>query len=158
MWMIVNCVSNPPQTNYYLNGVTHGPVHIMIGGAWGETSVFKKVSTIDFLLKGPMIVLLFKILWRMGYTRCPVSCSSTEACRCSIPQKYIDTYGAQGIAINSNISSFLAGYIDMNNSSLVLDVLRGVEDPGIVGDMVLIDWPCRFLLLVGSYTSICCRV
>jgi hypothetical protein len=130
----------------------------MIGGAWGETSVFKKVSTIDFLLKGPMIVLLFKILWRMGYTRCPVSCSSTEACRCSIPQKYIDTYGAQGIAINSNISSFLAGYIDMNNNSMVLDVLRGVEDPGIVGDMVLFDCPCRFLLLVGSYTWICCRV
>ena len=108
----------------------------MIGGAWGESSVFKRVSTIDFLLKGPMIVLLFKILWRMGYTRCPVSCSSTESCRCSIPQKYIDTYGAQGIAVNSNISSFLSGYIDMTNDSLVLDVLRGVEDPGIVGDMV----------------------
>ena len=119
-----------------MNGVTHGPVHIMIGGAWKEDSIFKRMTSLDFLLKGPMKVLIFKVLWRMGYTRCPVACPDKDSCKCSIPNEYLAKYGAKAIAVSTNISSFLSDYVDMTNETVVLDVLRAVEDPGVVGDMV----------------------
>jgi len=124
------------ETNYYLNGVTHGPVHIMIGGAWDEDSIFKRVK-MDYLLKGPMKVLLFKVLWRMGYTRCPSVCADDAvSCNCAIPDKYINEIGPIGIAAASNLTMFLSAYVDFTNETEVLNMLRGVEDPGIVGDML----------------------
>ena len=55
-----------------LNGVTHGPVHVLIGGAWGEGSEFDE-GDMNFL-RNINKVLYFKNLWRSGYTRCPTKC------------------------------------------------------------------------------------
>ncbi len=68
------------QMNQCLNGKTHGPVHILIGGAWEKTG--DEVSWTQPLLsiRSSIRVLLFKMLWRTGFTRCPTNCTSTGTC------------------------------------------------------------------------------
>lgn len=119
--------------NDCLNGATHGPVHILIGGAWGEGSLFDD-EEIEFA-RMPDKLLFFKVLWRMGYTRCPDTCSLGEACRCSVPQQYIDEYGAETLLTNTNIIYALASDLTDADDDLYLKVLRAVEDPGIAGEM-----------------------
>ena len=119
--------------NDCLNGATHGPVHILIGGAWGEGSLFDD-EEIEFA-QMPDKLLFFKVLWRMGYTRCPETCSLGEACRCSVPQQYIDEYGAETLLTNTNIIYALASDLEGADDDLYLKVLRAVEDPGIAGEM-----------------------
>ena len=60
-----------------MNGGTHGPVHILIGGAWGDDDV--NWQGVPPSIQSSLKVLLFKILWRTGFTRCPApnSCSSS---------------------------------------------------------------------------------
>lgn len=119
--------------NDCLNGATHGPVHILIGGAWGEGSLFDD-EDIEFC-QMPDKLLFFKVLWRMGYTRCPETCSLGEPCRCSVPQEYIDTYGAETLLTNTNVIYALASDLTDADDDLYLKVLRAVEDPGIAGEM-----------------------
>ena len=45
--------------NDCFNGSTHGPVHIKIGGAWGEGSTFDS-GTLGFI-RNPDKLLLFKV-------------------------------------------------------------------------------------------------
>ena len=113
------------ETNYYLNGVTHGPVHIMIGGAWSADEVFQEMD-MEYLLRGPVKVLCFKVLWRMGYTRCPTTCTSREhsECKCSVPDEYIEKYSARGILEATNMTSFLQQYLTNMTDSQLLNVLR----------------------------------
>ena len=104
------------------NGLTHGPVHILVGGAWGEnTELFHQSVTdekgvtrpveddLDYLLQGPVKVVMFKLLWRMGYSRCPQSCTDLSVpCKCAVPQEYLDAYGARYILQVTNISDYLS--------------------------------------------------
>ena len=69
------------------NGQTHGPVHILIGGAWGDGTLFDDEDI--SMVQKPDKLLFFKVLWRMGYTRCPDTCTYGKPCKCSVPQKYI---------------------------------------------------------------------
>ena len=62
--------------NECLNGETHGPVHILIGGAWESTGDPIEWTEAMSLLKSDFKILLFKMLWRSGFTRCPVNCTS----------------------------------------------------------------------------------
>ena len=67
--------------NACLNGNTHGPVHILVGGSWGNEELFDELppeSVDNWKGSGP---LYFKLLWRNGLTRCPTSCDSTEECK-----------------------------------------------------------------------------
>ncbi|CAM9359341.1 unnamed protein product [Phaeothamnion confervicola] len=74
-----------------LNGATHGPVHILVGGEWGhpdeqwlrEWGLFGKV------------VLIAKALWRRGYLRVPESCAgrSPEDCRTACPSELYESRG-----------------------------------------------------------------
>jgi len=116
-----------------LNGATHGPVHILIGGAWGEGSLFDD-EDIEFA-RMPDKLLFFKVLWRMGYTRCPETCTLGAPCKCAVPQEYIDTYGAETLLTNTNIIYGLASDLVDADDELYLKVLRAVEDPGIAGEM-----------------------
>eukprot|EP01034_Spumella_vulgaris_P033062 gene33062-40805_t len=119
-----------------INGITHGPIHIMIGGAWGQGSTLEPDSV--RFIAGPDKVLLFKVLWRMGITRCPEagSCSTDKpaACKCAIPQEYIDTYGAKGVL---ELASIVTNYPDFEDASEeeLLELIHAIEDPGVVGDM-----------------------
>jgi hypothetical protein len=83
--------------------LTHGPVHILIGGAWDDRNEYlDSFST----MKATSRILVFKVLWRMGYTRCPSECdvSKSDYCKCAVPDEFTEAYGAQKIlaAVNYN--------------------------------------------------------
>jgi hypothetical protein len=76
--------------NTCLNGATHGPIHILLGGQWGV-----KLDEIQNKLIGSSHLLLFKKLWRRGFSRCPTTeadvTSGFDACGCS--EDVIESYG-----------------------------------------------------------------
>ena len=115
------------------NGQTHGPVHILIGGAWGDGTLFDDEDI--SMVQKPDKLLFFKVLWRMGYTRCPDTCTYGKPCKCSVPQKYIDEYGAESILKATNVYYALETELKNADDALFLKVLRAVEDPGIAGEM-----------------------
>jgi hypothetical protein len=115
------------------NGETHGPVHILIGGAWGDGGLFNDEDIT--MVQKPDKLLFFKVLWRMGYTRCPDTCSYGSPCKCSVPQQYIDEYGAETILKSTNVYYALENQLKNADDELFLKVLRAVEDPGIAGEM-----------------------
>ena len=115
------------------NGETHGPVHILIGGSWGDGNLFDDEDI--SMVQKPDKLLFFKVLWRMGYTRCPETCSYGIPCKCSVPQQYIDEYGAEYILKTTNVYYALENQLKSANDELFLKVLRAVEDPGIAGEM-----------------------
>ena len=123
-----------------LNGNTHGPVHIYIGGTWGQTSDLWDDDDITFL-QGIDKLLYFKMLWRMGYTRCPDSCdedkdSDAGICLCAVPDEYVDTYGAKYLLEEAGIYDLIKTNIGKDSDgTIALKVLRALEDPGIVGEM-----------------------
>ena len=115
------------------NGQTHGPVHILIGGAWGDGALFEDEDVT--IVQKPDKLLFFKVLWRMGYTRCPDTCSYGSPCKCAVPQQYIDEYGAEEILKSTNVYYALESELKNADDELFLKVLRAVEDPGIAGEM-----------------------
>ncbi|CAM9781684.1 unnamed protein product, partial [Phaeothamnion confervicola] len=73
--------------NECLNGGTHGPVHIIVGGSWGAPDeAFMRVQGFSSIH-----LLVSKALWRRGYLRYPESCaaddddSGEEGCKTSCP-------------------------------------------------------------------------
>ena len=125
--------SSLADINECSNGATHGPVHILIGGAWGEGNLFQDEDIV--MAQKPDKLLFFKVLWRMGFTRCPDTCELGEVCRCSVPQEYIDEYGAEYILKATNVYYGLETYLEDADDELLLKVLRAVEDSGIAGEM-----------------------
>jgi hypothetical protein len=121
-----------------LNDATHGPVHILIGGAWGEGEQFASTKVVDFL-QGPDKLIFFKNLWRMGYTRCPTTCDSTDtdpaSCACAIPDEYLSTYGALSILQSAGIYDLIKAKLHDSSEETLTKVLRVLEDPGVAGDM-----------------------
>ena len=68
--------------NSCLNGYTHGPVHIMLGGQMAQTP---PVLLQHNLWK--IQLLLAKNLWRQGYMSCPKYCSQdtdSTGCKCTV--------------------------------------------------------------------------
>jgi hypothetical protein len=132
-----SCFQSTSYANisYCLNGDTHGPVHIMIGGGWGDNNDIDVPAV--FFLKKPSKILFFKILWRMGLTRCPESCDlpSTEDCRCSVPDEYLQQYGAEGILTMSNIVFGISSHLTGATNETYLTILRALEHPGVAGEM-----------------------
>ena len=66
--------ANISVMNRCLNGYTHGPVHIMIGGEWGHEDEGRH-SAINQYGLWRSFLLLSKNLWRHGFVRCPSACS-----------------------------------------------------------------------------------
>ena len=92
-------------------------------------------SVISFL-QGNMKLLMFKMLWRYGWTRCPTDCAAGEECLCKVPDEYIDTYGAYYILDSSGV--MLAGerFIDDDYTDDEYElIIRTIEDPGVAGEM-----------------------
>ena len=129
-----------------LNDATHGPVHILLGGTWGEGEQFTSTKVVDFL-QGPDKLIFFKNLWRMGFTRCPTTCinnneedtttttTSTTTCACAIPDEYLTQYGALHILQTSGIYDLIKNKLHDNSDETLTKVLRVLEDPGVAGDM-----------------------
>lgn len=120
------------EMNYCLNGDTHGPVHIMIGGAWGDDEIEDKQYE---YIQNPDKILLFKVLWRLGYTRCPTTCELGQQCRCAIPEEYYDSIGVEKMLSDSNIVYVLDKILANANEDTMKKILKTVEHPGIAGEM-----------------------
>jgi phage-related protein len=138
--------------NYCMNGATHGPVHIQIGGAWGEIS---DLLTEDLSNEVAALPLLFKLLWRHGYSRCPTSCETdTPAgdCTCSVPDEYFDTYGAYTMLDDVSMFNYLSttttklyqdddgkyhyrGVSEEDEDAFFTELVKGLANPGITGEM-----------------------
>jgi hypothetical protein len=79
------------ETMFMLNGGLHGPVHIMIGGHWGNSQNWKNLGS-EMKLTDKFL-LLSKWLWRQGFVRTPDSCSSDtphDDCMPACPEGIID--------------------------------------------------------------------
>ena len=73
-----------------LNGVLHGPVHILTGGHWGmDPKIEKKLGDYKYAHNtsaADNFLLGAKFLWRQGLVRCPTHCDSSmdagDKCTC----------------------------------------------------------------------------
>jgi hypothetical protein len=119
-----------------LNGITHGPVHIMVGGAWDDSVVFNETEDIS-VLQSLDRILYFKIMWRRGLTRCPSSCTVGEPCKCAIPEQYWTTLGVDKMVemaqMNDDIGH-LSKYLARADQAQKRAFLEMCASPGIVGD------------------------
>lgn len=73
--------------NSCLNGYTHGPVHIMIGGSWPPGTNGEQPPIVNDFGYWKVFLLLAKNLWRHGYTECPEFCGKdtpVEFCQCKV--------------------------------------------------------------------------
>ena len=124
-----------------MNGFTHGPVHILIGGAYNDYVDFSDYSWVE----KPGLLLYFKILWRMGFTRCPSVNYCTDnniaesECVCSIPDSILEEYGVNYIAEVTGFADYAENFGGYNTSQLqdedlMLTLLRLHEDVGSVGE------------------------
>lgn len=78
------------ETIFSLNGALHGPVHIMIGGHWGNSEKWEIMGASMPL--ADKFLLLSKWLWRQGFVRVPHSCSEDtphEDCMPTCPEGII---------------------------------------------------------------------
>jgi len=86
-----------------------------------------------------MRVLMFKVLWRRGISRCPTSCDDDD-CKCSVPSEYLQEYGAKSLLLQSSVMDVLVakGYmksVDSNDDDWYGQLLKALEHPGNVGEM-----------------------
>lgn len=83
--------------NNCLNGGTHGPVHILVGGEWDDPEQ-DFISKVGFYESTPLVT---KYLWRKGYLRFPDKCevegeignTDTTTCRTSCPAAIYESRG-----------------------------------------------------------------
>lgn len=84
-----------------LNGDTHGPVHVMLGGQWHQAT--KQRLVIHYYSLERVQLLIFKNLWRRGYASCPSSCDDNESCSCSCPSDVVDERSAYSILNETDV-------------------------------------------------------
>jgi len=141
--------------NNGLNGILHGPVHIMIGGHWNNyqhdrfaNAVLGK-SISNFLL-------ISKNLWRLGYIRCPSSCdyetTDVEDCECYCPSNFTEGYTAYELLVklgqmdyidvspwleysNETDRYMFPGYADVKQEELWQGLLDLICSVGHAGEM-----------------------
>ncbi|CAN0178363.1 unnamed protein product [Pylaiella littoralis] len=104
-----------------LNGETHGPVHIKLGGEWNNP---EEEITIEagYAHEVPLIT---KYLWRKGYLRYPSSCSAEEdglgdesTCRSSCP---VEVYESRGMTAYDVLMDVVAlHWISCDSNRLVV--------------------------------------
>ncbi|CAM9656056.1 unnamed protein product [Scytosiphon promiscuus] len=147
--------------NNCLNGGTHGPVHIKLGGEWNDP---EESLAID-LGYADQVILMAKYLWRKGYLRLPSSCTTEEhgvgdesTCRAGCPAEVYENLGMKpydvlmdclslhwisgktgGIIVydEENEKFTVAGHEDDEDfqDALWLRILDSLCDPGHVGEL-----------------------
>lgn len=146
------------ELNNCLNGGTHGPIHIMLGGQWDMNhSIIVDAASPFNGISGPHL-LLAKHLWRYGYMNCPEVCSRdtpTSQCKCECPTSVREDVTAYEIlaektnimhwlsshahgAIKFNVSTerySIEGYTEEKQFRTWELLLNALCDPGHVGEM-----------------------
>ena len=63
-----------------MNGLTHGSVHVNVGGHWGvDATIFDELG---WTTHREQFLLIAKGLWRKGLVRCPATCDDDDTCAC----------------------------------------------------------------------------
>eukprot|EP00904_Undaria_pinnatifida_P008207 jgi/Undpi1/4516/HiC_scaffold_18.g07870.m1 len=107
--------ANMSTMNNCLNGRTHGPVHILIGGEWDnpEEAFTDTVGKrgVPYCYSN-MVPLISKFLWRKGYLRVPDTCSVEQSgggdetsCRASCPEELYKTRGMSPYDVLMDVSA-----------------------------------------------------
>jgi hypothetical protein len=114
--------------NTCMNGATHGPLHILLGGQWG-IDFGDKLS--DKLI-GSAQLLLFKNLWRRGFSRCPTSQEDIESgfTSCSCSDDIIEAKGGayEVLTTETGILHWMAG--TSNGALMYNEETQKFELPG----------------------------
>ncbi|CAM9098436.1 unnamed protein product [Heterosigma akashiwo] len=140
--------------NMEMNGFTHGPVHIQIGGEWNlEEEMLDFMDDYgDFRAD---LALIFKVLWRTGFARCPTTCTEGETCQCTAPLEVLEQAGLT--AYEALMQADVLKYLDTDGTNLYqadsgryhirgkegspeeeqffLKMLQALSNPGYVGEM-----------------------
>mmetsp|Transcript_8614 Transcript_8614/g.15249 ORF Transcript_8614/g.15249 Transcript_8614/m.15249 type:complete len:389 (+) Transcript_8614:217-1383(+) len=90
------------EINEQLNGETHGPVHLRIGGEW--SSPYEEFAVEQNL--GSNVALIMKILWRTGYLRYPETCARGEECATSCPAEIYERQGLTAFELMDSLGLF----------------------------------------------------
>ena len=110
-----------------VDGVLHGPVHLMIGGHWGLNEKVVKFVNHPETPDGTKTVspdnflLLSKFLWRQGYIRVPKTCSAdtpADECVASCPDDVIRGRSADKILEESGVKEI---WNEANSNTVNLD-------------------------------------
>ena len=144
--------------NNCLNGGTHGPIHILIGGQWFMNHSILTDSKSPFNgIAGPHL-LLTKHMWRYGFLNCPEVCSSdtpSEHCTCSCPESvrgtstpyeilaektplmhWVASHSQGTVFYNESNSKYeIVGYSESKTEKTWSELLNALCDPGHVGEM-----------------------
>jgi len=133
--------SSLAEVLYALNGELHGPVHIMIGGHWGNKESWKPVGTA--MTFDDKFLLLSKWLWRQGFVRTPDSCSSDvpgDECMPVCPEAIV------GTLTNESAYAILAntGVLSLNPSGSALHTHfqdAGLDFKDFLVELCHVGWP-----------------
>ena len=105
-----------------LNGLLHGPVHVMTGGHWfwdeKQNNVSELVAAAHLESASGFFLLSSKFLWRQGFLRCPEYCSTdtpARECTCSCPDKL---FAHNGTLMNTPELLAVSGLEYLNNGWL----------------------------------------
>uniref|UniRef100_A0A7S2SA39 Tyrosinase copper-binding domain-containing protein n=1 Tax=Rhizochromulina marina TaxID=1034831 RepID=A0A7S2SA39_9STRA len=125
-----------------LNGELHGPVHIMIGGHWGMSELYKKI----FLkLKGgaDAFLLMAKYLWRQGVIRVPEYCAKDtpgEHCKSTCPESIVGA--KKGLDVEEIFHRYGLYNVSDNIGTMVrLGHLMGATDWEILQELCSFGYP-----------------
>ena len=94
-----------------IDGILHGPVHLMVGGHWGYPKDIVSFASSNphrpedgestkVLIPADNFLLFSKLLWRQGYIRLPESCSADtpkDECVASCPEAIIGNRTAKEV-------------------------------------------------------------
>jgi hypothetical protein len=101
-----------------LNGLLHGPIHIIIGGQWfwdeRKLNITTLVKDADLRPAASFFLLSSKFLWRQGFVRCPEFCSmdtSPEDCSCSCPTEITGNRSAADLLDYTGLSFLDNGWL-----------------------------------------------
>jgi hypothetical protein len=107
-----------------------------------NTKLGKKFTTTDYtFMTDADKILIFKLLWRTGFTRCPDSCDEDNSadCYCAIPTQYFTQYGGKQIAQRATIYKYLAAQLGTEIDDYSEDewewVLTAFENVDCAGEM-----------------------
>jgi hypothetical protein len=157
--------------NVCLNGETHGPIHVLIGGQWAVDLGDRATRLI-----GPAHLLLFKDLWRRGFAKCPTTRAQVDAGgTCTCPAAVVQASGGayQVLSAKSGAMHWMAAssqgeivydaadekfhlagdHTAAEEAAVWKDLLAKLCDPGQVGDMYSSSAPYDPLFWVLHTTS-----
>ena len=145
--------------NECLNGATHGPVHIMLGGIWQK----KMSQYINDKDQAYLSLLMSKNLWRQGYVQCPSECGEegVDSCTCSCPSiigmSSLDVLLKSGV-ITDMVDVYVKSDMDHDNLDSRSYAVHGVDPTDEVAtaaafDELLHEQLCTLGHVGDMYTS-----